>query len=555
MREMAPNGGYSKPRKLWGYSRIAVWMIAPLTSGVGTALCIRNDTLWWLLWFVLVPYGLAVPFEKGFTTRLGFFLGGFICMLMGLDFVRTAFEGELFWSWVALSMVVAVFWILIAAVARLICAEFVLPMSFVLPLSWVAFEFARTHFVAAIVGAPFSYMQLGTAAIECRQLIQIADIGGIYAVTWVIVMINGAIVDMVDVWRKPTEWQVERNSTFSIGYVVVVLAAAWFYGAWRLSHAVPERGPLIALVPGSLRQSVQNGGIESITRRGAIADQLGFNTSQSELDRDNPVLYVWGEGAYGLIEVGPETSSHVMPLEELSKVLRAAVLTGCERAGTIPGTSIGARYNSVAYVTPRAGFQGCYDKVYLAPGREYFPPVATAFELLPPPPSGGPTGPFSAGNDRRAFTLTTSKGTYRFAATICAEISCAIHHCRFLTDLEAGTDIDFFIGCASESAFCGPLYSEYSARAQRMRSIECRRSFGRIAQDGLSAFVDSNGDILQARWTDGDSEALVHPIPIDHRFSLYAHCGDWLPVASCVTLGVVAAVAIRRSRRHANARS
>jgi apolipoprotein N-acyltransferase len=536
-----------------GGKRAAVALLAPLASGVGVALCIGFGELWWLLWFVLVPYSLALRVERGHATRIGFFVGGLACMLIGLDFVRTAFQGDLFWSWITLSVIISGFWILAAWAARLISAEIALPMSFVLPLSWVALEFVRMHFVAAMVGAPFSYMQLGTAAVECRHLVQVADIGGVYAVTWVIVSINGAIVDVLDALRSARKAPAIWNSVFSVSFVVVVLPATWLYGAWRLSQAPTARGPVVALVPGSLRRVLQSGGVESLTRQAAIAAQREVNTDETEHEGRLPALFVWGEGAYGSIEDSSVTNSHVRELEELSAGLGAAILTGCEREGAIPGTRIGVKYNSVAYATPAKGFQGCYDKIYLAPGREFYPPIAMAMGLLPTPESGGPTGPYHRGNDRRTFSLTTSGRAYRFAATICNEVSCASHHRSFATGMDGGTMPDFFIGCACESAFAGPLYSEYSASAQRLRAIECRRAFARVAEDGISAFVDGNGDVLQARRTAADSAALVYRIPIDHRFSLYAACGDWLPIASCGMLGLLAAIAATRSWRRIDA--
>jgi apolipoprotein N-acyltransferase len=105
---------------------------------------------------------------------------------------------------------------------------------------------------------------------------------------------------------------------------------------------------------------------------------------------------------------------------------------------------------------------------------------------------------------------------------------------------------DLFVGCANEAAFTGPLYAHISLDAQRLRAIECRRAFARVAQDGISAFVDGNGDVLRAEWTEGDADVLVCRVPIDRRSSFYAAWGDWLPISSCVVLAVLIISAVVR---------
>jgi apolipoprotein N-acyltransferase len=223
-------------------------------------------------------------------------------------------------------------------------------------------------------------------------------------------------------------------------------------------------------------------------------------------------------------------------LEQLSSELNSAILTGCKHDEIFADIPVALRYNSCAFITPQLGYQGCYDKAYLVPWREFQPRVAAALGMLPKSPvDAAYAGPYCPGGPSPSFLLPHQDKRYRIGCSICFEISYSMLH-RGLMARDHERPLDFFVGCANESAFPGPLYSQLSFDAQRLRAIECRRAFARVAQDGISAFVDGNGDVLSARWTGSDAEVLVCRIPVDRRTSLYVAWGDWLPLLSSLVL-------------------
>jgi 1-acyl-sn-glycerol-3-phosphate acyltransferase len=102
------------------------------------------------------------------------------------------------------------------------------------------------------------------------------------------------------------------------------------------------------------------------------------------------------------------------------------------------------------------------------------------------------------------------------------------------------------LGGANEGAFKGSQYARLSFDAQRFRAIECRRAYARIADRGISAIVDGNGQVIASEEMTDDSKPLAARVPIDRRFSLYVLLGDWLPVGCCVTVAVLSMRQIAR---------
>jgi apolipoprotein N-acyltransferase len=114
----------------------------------------------------------------------------------------------------------------------------------------------------------------------------------------------------------------------------------------------------------------------------------------------------------------------------------------------------------------------------------------------------------------------------------------------------------------------------------RFRAVECRRSVARSVNMGISAVIDSNGRVLRpeslplpdpktsrdnnvwmvpmrrggtvelpvSQWHEYKKTAgvLLAIIPIDHRVSLYARWGDWLPWSCWGLLGAAFAFIIMR---------
>ena len=250
--------------------------------------------LWFLAWIGLVPFFFALD---GRTKRMAFLLG----LLLGFVF----FMGTVYW--VVNSMVayggVPVFTSIIILLFLVLClslysAFFSLGMSFFSKAGllsrllfasslWAALEYIR----AVIPTAGFPWVLLGYSQSSFLPLIQIADITGVYGVSFLIVAVNMFIFLFLSCWFG-------KNSRlpFKEGIILfVVITGVLSYGFYRIYEidriSSTWKNIKVAVIQGNIDQgrkwdeSFQGETVE-------IYRNLSFSIS-----REMPELIVWPETA------------------------------------------------------------------------------------------------------------------------------------------------------------------------------------------------------------------------------------------------------------------
>ena len=123
-----------------------------------------------------------------------------------------------------------------------------LPLALLLPITFVAGEFLR---LLGPLGVPTGLLALSFH--EQLWMIQIADLGGIYLVSFAIASVNGALADvLLGGWKR---------ARFSVAGVAAGWIAIACYGAFRLheSQQTMQPGPVIGVVQSDIPMT---GGIE-----------------------------------------------------------------------------------------------------------------------------------------------------------------------------------------------------------------------------------------------------------------------------------------------------
>ncbi len=531
---------------------------AGIMWGVGLGLCFYEPKFLWLMWITLIPFAWILTAPPSGVLYASVFVGGTIYHFLSLDFVRGAYAGQLFWTLISLSLVASCFWVIGVFAAKQISPRMPTLMSVTLPIIWVSLEFLRLHFSDFLIDLPVSHAQIGILAVQYTALVQIADLGGGYAVAWVIACVNGALFDFlraVSAGRRQP--RLTWNATCSVCLASITLGSAWLYGAWRLSQSPVELGPRIILVPETVEGNIDDVEADRFiqltestvddlaTANGYLFDRQGIMT-----------LFVWPEGSYrwpSTLERSSRTYREVEAfVRDLSRRLGGAVIIGCSREEDVPHGLVVRSFNSLAFATPHEGFQGWYDKIVLVPWREHQPAVAAALNLLPTSQAGGLGGPFQKGSRPCIFRISNGNKAYAFGTFICVEVACPGLFREYMSNSVGHEIPDFFVGCAYESAFSDSRYADISADCQRLRAIECRRSFARVAFNGVSSIVDGNGQVVSRQIPLADAGFVGGRIPIDRRYSLYVAWGDWLPVLSCLAVIYFAAMPrrCRKQERH-----
>src|SRR5262249_13675512 len=96
------------------------------------------------------------------------------------------------------------------------------PLGFILPVALGATEFAYPLLFQSYTGV---------ALMPLRPVIQIADLGGPLALGMLVAAVNGAVADWL-LWRSN---RTGRIPVFSSASALLLLAAAFVYGSWRIA--------------------------------------------------------------------------------------------------------------------------------------------------------------------------------------------------------------------------------------------------------------------------------------------------------------------------------
>ena len=223
---------------------------------------------------------------------------------------------------------------------------------------WVSLEYARAHLVTG-----FPWCLLGYSQYEHLAVIQIADLFGIYGVSFLIVLVNGLIFQSF--FRKKGTKRTFLKWAWL--FMVLLTAGTLTYGFHQVTQkrTQAETAPQInaAVVQANIDQSVKwKPSVQSQTL------QTYFRLSRSVAD-SKPALIVWPETALPFFYQDAPGFSPKM--RDLSNELGAALLFGSPAYKRINRK---IRYYNRAYmITPDISITQYYDKRHLVPFGEYVP--------------------------------------------------------------------------------------------------------------------------------------------------------------------------------------
>lgn len=563
-----------------------------------------------LLWAAFFPFDLGplgfvalVPWltlvRAPVSDRRRYFaayVGGVVFFALATQWVRVA-HVMMYMSWLGLTVVMPLFWLVALAILRRL-DRLAVPMAVAVPVAWVALEYGRMHFPTGfpflkplgmyqMIG--FGWYDLGYTQHAFLPIIQIADLGGVYAVSFVVGAVNGALAELLTrlvVVRRALGWAEGPNSPApfpsgrrpvwaGLAFAGVLVAASIGYGYFRLDHAAFADGPLVSAVQGNIGQGDKMG------------DPAGLRMSYYKLhvkafrQNPHPDLIVWPETCQPIdwVEIIPGARFEGMPADVRERQRYSdEELLGIEWGVPVLFGLNGVewdgerawKYNSALLLKPlprnplakpddpaifRSEAAGRYDKMHLVPFGEYVPlgeqlPFMKAFT------------PYEKGYECRPgerwtrFPLVARTGrAYTFGCLICYEDSDPYLARQYV----ASEPVNFFVNISNDGWFRGTEEHEQHLAICRFRAVEARRAVVRSVNMGISAVIDADGQVValpdpdwsKSKTTDAVVTAVV---PIDGRRSLYATLGDWVP-AGCWVGALLALVLAPLVARTASARA
>ena len=212
----------------------------------------------YLAWIALVPWFIII--SAGYRVWLFSYLIGFLFFVFNLSWLW--FVTGI--GWILLSLFLALYFFAFGIVLHFLRGRLRLPFVFVAPFVWVTFEYLRSF---PYFGFPWFFA--GHSQYLNLPLIQITDITGVYGISFLIVVFNAAIADLIEQLllkrnitsvadsvapsdkKRKTFWL-----TITIPSLLMSLVLAYGYFDLR-GHRVLQEGPNVCVIQGNIPQGVK----------------------------------------------------------------------------------------------------------------------------------------------------------------------------------------------------------------------------------------------------------------------------------------------------------
>lgn len=519
--------------------------------------------LGFLAWVAFVPWLFLVRMPSHPRhLYLKAWLGALCFTLPAMQWMRVAHE-MMHFTWIGLALYTSAYFVVGLALCRKLDRSGV-PLFLSFPLVWVSLEYCRAHFptgfawleplgVQHLIG--FGWYFLGHTQHDFLEVIQIADMTGVYGITFLIGLANVAVFSWVNRLTSTVPATPPRLATV---LAVVCLGTTLVYGMARLSHAEFQVGPRVAALQGNIPQEIKMmKGDDLLQPYLDLWMKARFPSDGSP----PPVLTIWPEtscpddwlrledGTNLLVNYTGKSSDLMDALTRRGKTLgeMGSVLLGLNTLEIEPGDQRW-KYNSAVLLHGRM-FVGRYDKMHLVPFGEYVPlgNIFPWLQMFTPYKNAYSCKP---GELWTRFPLRAGDTEYTFATIICYEDSEPYLPRQYVRS-GPRQPVDFFVNISNDGWFRGTEEHEQHLAICRFRAVETRKSFVRAVNMGVSAIIDPDGRVVALpgdSWSHSKamSGIVVGDVPLDTRKSLYAEWGDWLPVAAG---GVLALLLILRPFR------
>ena len=339
------------------------------------------------------------------------------------------------------------------------------------PFLFTALELVREYALSGFPWAGLSHSQFANL-----HLIQIADVTGAYGVTFLIVLTNTALAEILlsgNPFRRdpgePSPWPMA-------GAALLLLGLVWLYGdrqIGRYTEAEAEGDRLaIGIAQGNIDQSIK---WEPKSRELIFQ---GYVRQSEKAAKAGVDLVVWPETAapffYGL------DKPYSARLRAFAREKNVTVAFGSPGVDFKDDRTLG--YNRAFVVTPE-GDAGHYDKIHLVPFGEYIPLKKLLF-FVEAMASG--IGEMEGG---KTFPLFSVKG-HEFGFQICFEIIFSGLSRKFV---DGGAD--FLVNITNDAWFGKSAASYQHLSMIPFRAVENRVPIVRSANTGISAIIDPVGRI------------------------------------------------------------
>lgn len=541
------------------------------TALLGSILCFLAfpPVAWpWLVWIAPIPWLVLVrtEFLPGKRPYRSLWFAGMVFWTLAVHWIRLPHPLN-YLALVALATYLGIYLPAFVWLSRTGVHRWRLPLWIVAPIVWTGLDWLRGHVMTGFLMASLAHTQY-----RLPMMIQLAEYVGEYGVTFLIMFVAANLLEATLaigrcatfralVFKAP--WQFIRVAWPIVAVIVLSVFVEAKHASMR-SEASQQVVPRIALIQGNTPADWK---MDAERQQEIMQEymQLSRDAVQESLARDNkPVdLVVWPETAFrqNLITVqkgftAPPERVHASVLTAAKNDLAAlvsqlgcAVLVGLDRIEIVPDEQEGMSYqafNSAVFVDKSGKITAVYDKMHRVPFGEFIP-LAEWFPFLYrlTPLTGG----IVAGKGPAEVWLTD---TVLFSPNICYE-TVVPHLIRRQWDEQfarRSTPPAALVNLTNDAWFWGSSELDMHLACGVFRAVETRTPLLIAANGGLSAYIDSMGQIRQVTPRRKPTFLLVDLEPTGWGpGTVYTKFGDWFAGLCVVCCAILTLAAMQRVAR------
>lgn len=516
--------------------RLPVWFNLSLAAATGC--------LWFLstppfpfhgcAWIAMVPLMFVIDRTRSFQRAVLFCswaglvanLGGFYWLLATIGLFTGASRHLSVILFFLLCFYQGLIFALFGAAVHVVRNRRRAPMALVAPLAIVAAELVF----------PLAFPNnLAITQAWHPLVLQIADLTGPVGVSALLLMVNGAVYDLMSDLMSDLIVP-RRRALLPAAVSAMIVIACLIYGEVRMRHfdAVSRSAPQLRV--GLVQPNVAR------TQQGLLhplqaPERLGMLQEQSQkLEAEGAQLIVWSETSYPYLLRRNAATVKPDPGHPIAQGFHTPVIVGAQTFDT----ETKKQFNSATLVNQNGAFGGIYDKTHLMNFGERVPAGETLpwlRDLMPRQVSV-----FTPGTSTLPLLLKTEDGKiWRIGTFICFEDT--------LPDVLRGIGSnhpDLLVNITNDTWF-GETSEPWEHLALSVfDAIEQRSAMVRSVNSGVSAFIDANGRIVQKTYA---VDPYVHPTPASHSLrsmplieggkTFYSHMGDLFSYLCCLGLAIL----------------
>ena len=491
-------------------------ILLSLLSGVLLASSFSFAFLGILSWLAFLPVFFALENTSLKKACLLFFISGIIF-----------WSGTIYWlAHVTLpgTVVLILYLSLYFAAFGLIIRPFTMNSTifglFIIPSIWVLLEYIRSYLFTG-----FPWALLGYSQCFNLPIIQIADLTGGWGVSFLVIFVNAALVEMVWAMRERL-WARSKAVFILLTSVLFIICAYGYFRLYLPAYTGNERMLRVSVIQGNIPQELKWDELAA----GYIVNKYLRLSEEAAVSK--PDLIVWPEAASpGLFG---QDDAIFEGFYALARKIEIPLLLGTVTR------SKDIFFNSAILIDSKGEVAGRYDKLHLVPFGEYIP----LKKYLPFLETVVPIGDIQPGRSHYIFNKPA-----KFCVLICFE-DLFPELSREFTKRGA----QFLVNITNDAWYKKTSAPYQHLQASIFRAVENRRYLVRSANTGISGFISPDARILSLVRDTSGREIFVDGFLTQklmlgaQGLTFYTRFGDWF-IIICLLLAFFGAVSYYSRKR------